>query len=151
MQPYEDLIQQLGAAIGVTLKADTRQSCLIEFPGDNVKLQVDLDSSGERVLVGTQLGELISGVRRESILMQGLKVNSLPRSRCGILAYSEKNNTLVLFQYLPLASIDGTKLHSFLQLFVEHARLWKESLKEGRVPPIEGEETIKTRSGMLGL
>lgn len=149
MQPYEQLIQGLGALIGVDLQADMRQSCRIEFPNDDVVAQIDLDTRGDRILVGSNLFTLVPGSYREQIFMRALRVNALPRIPRGYLAFSEKSDALVLFQYLDLASTDPEKLYDFLKLFVDHARLWREALNKGDLPKLE--EGHSGSSGMLGL
>ena len=136
MQPYEELIVALGEMIGTPLQADSRQSCRLEFPEDDVIAQIDLDVRGDRVLVGSQLSTLPPGIHREQVLLTAMHVNGLPRSPRGHLAYSERNDELVLYQFLDLATLDVEKLHNFLKLFVNHARLWREALKRGDVPKI---------------
>ena len=149
MQPYEELIASLGELLGTALQPDSKQTCTIDFPNDNVIAQVDLDTRGDRVLVGSDLGDLMPGPHREQVFRRALLVNGLPRTPRGLLAYSERKDTLILYQYLNLATLDGEKLHSFLTRFVNHARLWKEAISRGDVPQIEGGPTGS--SGMLGL
>lgn len=142
MQPYEELISKLGELLNTPLQADSRQACLIEFPGEGISAQIDLDTSGERILVGTMLGDIPPGNYREQILLQALHVNALPRAPRGTLAYSEKNDALILFQYFPLATTTPEKLCDFLKLFIEHARIWEEALKRGEVPAISKESNV---------
>lgn|GEM_PF-1674967 len=148
MQPYEELIKQLGEVIGVPLEPDPRQSCCIFFPADDVTLQIDLDTQGDRILVGSELGTLPPGTQREQALRQAMKVNGLPRSPRGHLAFSDRKDSLILYQFFKLANLDAVKLHSQLTRIVNHARLWKEALAKGEIPRIE--ETPTGVSGMLG-
>ncbi|MCP5469896.1 MAG: CesT family type III secretion system chaperone [Chlamydiales bacterium] len=150
MHTYEELIATLGNEIGVELHADERQTCRIEFPGDDVVLQVDLDTRGDRIVVGSQLAEVPPGIYREQLLMHALRVNALPRKPKGILAFSEKNDALVLFQYLNFDMLDAQKLHNFLREFVNHARLWREALTKGDLPQIEQGPSMGS-SGMMGM
>lgn len=136
MSPFEDLIRDLGTVLDVPLKVDSHQSCRLAFT-DDVAVQIDLDHQADRIVVGAELGALTPGTYREKVLQQAMRVNGLSREPRGILAYSEKKDALVLFQFLALADLNGEKLHHFLQLFHEHAKIWTESLARGEIPPIE--------------
>lgn len=150
MTPFEDLIRELGNEMGLDLQPDSHSSCLLAFPADGLSVQIDLDSSGEQILIGTQLGNVPPGVYREQIFTQAMRVNSGSLTPRGILAFSEKNNTLVLFQFLFLDSMNGEKLHSFIQIFRAHAKVWKEALERGEIPKIE-EDVSKPSGSMFGL
>lgn len=148
--PFENLIHELGKVMDVSLHPDTHQSCLIAFPAEDLSVQIDLDSDTEHILIGTQLGELPPGIYRENILSQALRVNGTSQSPRGILAFSEKNNALVLFQFLKIAFLNGEKLHDFLTLFCEHAKIWKESITRGEIPQMEN-DTYTSGDSMFGL
>lgn len=147
MTPFENLIQTLGNLMGIPLHVDPHQSCTLEF-SDSCIIQIDLNAYGDQLLIGSQLGNLVPGPYREQIFIQALKVNGLNKIRQGTLAYSEKNDVLVLFDYLPLASTTGESLFEFLSIFYNHVFIWKEAIKVGRIPEIQEE---KTESGFLGL
>ena len=150
MNPFEDLIHALGAVMDIPLRADNHQSCLITFKDDEVAVQIDLDTNGDRILIGSQLGRITPGVYRERLFIQALRANGTTLQPHGILAFSEKNDTLVLFQFLELAWLTGERLHDFLQLFREHAFIWKKALAAGDVPDIIAQSTSRG-SGMYGL
>ncbi|MCC5832462.1 MAG: CesT family type III secretion system chaperone [Chlamydiales bacterium] len=150
MTPFEDLIRELGNEMNLDLHPDTHLSCLLAFPAEELSVQIDLDSSGDQILVGSELGNVPPGAYREKIFLQAMRVNGGSLSPRGILAFSEKNNTLVLFQFLQLASLNGEKLHTFLEIFCQHAKVWKEALKRAEIPEIE-EEAPKSGGSMFGL
>lgn len=139
MTPFEDLISQLGAKLGVALHVDPHQSCKLEFADGSI-VQIDLDNTAERVVIGSMLGNLMTGPFRENVLKQALIVNGIQKGKYGILAYSEKNDQLILFSYLPLAATTGDSIFDFLKKFINHGAIWREALKRGDVPPIEEEE-----------
>lgn len=151
MNPFETLIQELGQAMGISLHPDTHESCLIHFSASKISIQIDLDTSAEQILIGTQLGILESGSYRESVFMQAMRVNGTSKLPRGILAFSEKNNSLVLFQFLKLAFFNGEKLHDFLQLFHQHALAWKEALEQKTIPEIAEEQPLSANDPMFGL
>lgn len=150
MTPFEDLIHGLGSEMGIDLEPDTHQSCLLAFPADNLSIQIDLDTNGDHLLIGSQLGTVPPGPYRERIFFQAMRVNGGSLEPRGTLAFSEKNNSLVLFQFLPIFSLDEKKLHTFIQIFREHATIWKESLERGEVPTIE-EDVRRPGNSMFGL
>ncbi|MCH9610761.1 MAG: hypothetical protein S4CHLAM81_08080 [Chlamydiales bacterium] len=150
MAPYEQLIRELGELIGIQLQADGRQSCLIDFPNDGVAVQVDLDAQGDRLLIGCNLGDLAPGSHRELVFAQAMRVNALPRSPRGLLAYSDLKDSLILYQYMMLNNLTAAKLHNFLTRFVNHARLWHDAISRGDIPPIE-ETSSGGSNGMMGL
>ena len=150
MNPFEDLIQALGSFMNIPLRADNHQSCLITFFDDEVAIQIDLDSNADRILIGSQLGRITPGVYRERLFTNALQANGVTLEPHGILAFSEKNDTMVLFQFLELQWLTGETLYDFLQLFREHASVWKKALATGDVPNVIVEGTSRG-SGMYGL
>ena len=150
MTPFEDLIHELGKEMNITLHPDSHQSCLLTFPEDKISIQIDLDISADQILVGTQLGSLTPGPYRKRILTQAMRVNGASTTPRGVLAYSEKNDTLVLFQFLSIASLNGKKLNNFVLLFREHTKGWKEAIDHGDIPTIE-EDVSPPGETMFGL
>lgn len=150
MNPFEDLIRELGAYMDIPLVSDQHQSCLLHFPQDDVSVQIELNTNADQILIGTQLGTLQAGPYREQILAKAMRMNGIAQTRRGTLAYSEKNNALVLFQFLPLADMNGEKLFHFLQLFIEHASIWKKALTAHDIPFVEGDALPET-SRLFGL
>ena len=149
MTPFETLIGELGSEMDIPLKPDHHQSCLLNF-GNNLRVQVDLAADADQVLIGSELGRITIGSYRESIFKQALRVNGLSTTPRGTLAFSEKNDSLILFQYFPLATLDGKKLWEFVQLFLEHSKIWMDSLENGDVPHLE-EDIKESGSGFFGL
>lgn len=150
MNPFEELIRELSAKMDITLHPDSHQSCLIAFPQDELTIQIDLDTDADRILVGSQLGRITPGPYRERIFVQALRVNGASDTPRGILSFSEKNDTLILYQFLPLAKLNGEKIYHFLLLFREHASVWKKALATGEIPTVQEEASTKG-SGMFGL
>ncbi|NGX55200.1 MAG: hypothetical protein KR126chlam2_00828 [Chlamydiae bacterium] len=149
MTPFETLIAELSTEMELPLKPDHHQACRLNF-GNDLAVQIDLSADADQVLIGSELGAITVGSYRESILKQALRVNGLSRAPRGTLAFSEKNDSLVLFQYFPLATLNGKKLWEFLQLFLEHSKIWKECLESGEVPHLE-EDVEEKGSGFFGL
>ena len=81
----------------------------------------------------------MQGTYRNTILKQAMCVNGTSITPRGILAFSEKKDALILFQFLELAHVNGEKLFQFLRVFIAHARVWQEALTKGDVPQLEKE------------
>ena len=151
MTPFETLLKELGDLMGTPLAPDHNQACYLEYTELGLSVQIDLDGNADQILVGTQLGTVPPGAYRDRIFTQALRVNAMSLHPRGILAFSEKNDTLVLFQFLSIAILDGTKLFQFLQLFLEHAKVWTDALTHQDIPPIEEDASAEGSSGMFGL
>jgi hypothetical protein len=150
MNPFEDLIRDLSLHMDVDLHPDSRQSCLIMFAQDELLVQIDLDSNADKIIVGSQLGRITPGIYRQRIFVQAMRTNGTAQTQRGVLAFSEKNDTLVLFQFLNLFTLNGEKLNRFLLLFKEHAKIWKTALASGDIPQL-GLEEGTAGPGMFGL
>ena len=147
MNAYEQLLHDLGAILEIHLKPDPNQSCKLEMNG--VTFQIDLDSLSDDLLIGCNLGRIMPGPYREGLFKQALKVNGLTRIPRGNLAFTSKNDCLILFQFLSFGAINGENLYQFLLLFVDHAKIWIDSLTRGEIPALE--EDTSRGQGMFGL
>jgi hypothetical protein len=150
MNPFEDLIRELGAILGTSLLVDQHQSCCLHFPLEEISAQIDLSANADQVLIGAQLGTVHAGSYREKIFLRAMSMNGMANIMRGTLAYSEKNNSLVLFYFLPLAFLNGERLFTFLQRFISYGKIWKNALGRGDIPLFE-EEIVPTKDRMFGL
>lgn len=143
MTPFENLIQELGPLMGASLHPDSHQSCLIAFPEDDLSIQIDLDTNADKILIGTQLGRITPGSYRGKIFLQAMRFNGTTYASQGILAFSEKNDSLIFFQYLSLLPLTGEKLHQFLHTFRTTAKLWKKAITWGEIPLIADKREMR--------
>lgn len=150
MNPFEDLIRALGIQMGLALKVDSHQSCLLRYP-DGLTCQIELTGGADEVMLGSFLGELPPGPFRDKALIQAMQVNGLTITPRGILAFSPKKGGLILFMKVPLSSLTGEKLHHLLMGFVAHAGAWYSGIKGGVVPTIEEESAAAPKTGHPGL
>lgn len=135
MNPLEQLLKELGELLHMALKPDEHHTCLIDFPEEQVQVQLELDDPSEHLLLGSMLGGLTPGLYRERVLQEALCTNGRQQA-VGILAYSEKAENLVLFEYLPLTGLDGAKLLVYLERFLTHASAWRAALAKNEIPSI---------------
>lgn len=138
MISFHDLIHQLGEFIGEELTVDQNQACFLEI-NEQLKVQMELDPPGEKILLMSQIIELPPGKFRETVLKDALKANFLAEEKEGTLAYLERQNTLVLFQELYTHSITMQILYDRLIKFIERAIKWATSIEAGRSSPDSGE------------
>ncbi len=127
---FDEILNELGNIYSVTLHPDKVGACKIQFP-EQFAIQLECDPHLENLLVATYICEIPPGKFRENIFKDALKANH-PFAQNGALAYSEKNNQLVLFSYLRLASLNGRKLSEFIQAFIEKASGWRTGVETGQ-------------------
>jgi hypothetical protein len=130
---FEELLKELGDALGVPLHPDKRRVCKLHI-NQELHVQIECDLAKGEVLLGCFACEIPPGKYRENILKEALKANHhFPRT--AVLAYSAKNNQLALFHTLSLHQLSGKTLADQLERFVEMAHAWKISIEQGGAAP----------------
>lgn len=148
MDLFESLLDELSKALNIPdLHPDQNKACLIKFK-TNLRVQVEMDSGQENVLIASTLGTLQDGRYKENILREALKANGLPGPLHGILAYSTKTGHLILFEYLPTKELTGDKIADAIAPFSEKALRWKNAIENNEVPSIA---VFRSSGGMFGL
>ncbi len=152
MKNFHDLVHELGELMDIELKVDLNQACRIEI-NQSIKVQLELDSPGETILLMTLITELPPGKFRENILKDGLKANFLAEEKEGVLSYVERENSLVLCHTLYTHSITANILFDHLLLFVDRAKKWHDAIEGGRTAPALGEipEETQKKGSIFGL
>lgn len=138
MSPFEQLLNDLGLKLNIHLHPDQHQTCRIQF-SRNLFVQIDLDADGDKILIGSDLGRVSPGIYQDRLFRATLQANGALSYPKGSLCYSEKKQSLLLFQYLPLREMTGEKLHKFLLSFLEYARLWIDAIAYGDIPEVAEE------------
>ena len=130
MNWFEELIAYISSQLGLSLQTDKGSICKLVIE-ESFHMQLEHESSYERLLIASFLAELPPGKFREDVLKAGLKANH-PLSRFGQFAYSEKNNALAYFVYL---SDKESFEHIFdlLLVFIETAKTWKRAIERGEL------------------
>lgn len=142
MDFFEGLLKELSSKLEVDLKPDQHQACRLLFH-DTIDLQLEMDRSQEHLVVGAELGELLPGKFRETVLREALKANGEPQPIFGTLAFSTRKNQLILFEVFDIDKVNGAVLFDFLIPFTEKATLWKDGLQKGQTPPIRSSKITK--------
>lgn len=150
---YDTILQELGEALDIKdLHLDEVNTCLIKFK-NGLEVYIEPYEKDEFMLISTDIGEVPPGRFREDVFREALKANGLPSPRYGTFAFSEQNNRLVFFGMLSLRELNGEKIASFLQPFMEKALVWKNAIEAGDVPVADTMTTSQSRGpmGMFGL
>lgn len=144
------ILQELSTALQIpNLQPDKNNSCLIKFKNGQ-EIQMEMDKSGQFLILGTTIGHTVPGRYRENIFREALRANHLAERQHGVFAYSKQSDTLILFQMIPIQDLTGEKVSSLITPMMERARVWVDAISRGDTPPVE-QSTISGRSGMFGL
>lgn len=141
MERFAALLFDLGRILGVNLHAERGIFCRISYDY-GFDIQLELDDAKDRILIACFLCDIPPGAYRENLFKASLKANgSYPTF--GTLAYSERNNKLVLFDYAHILELKAEKFASILEKFVKKAHDWKEAVEKNRPLPVTLEEPKK--------
>jgi hypothetical protein len=145
---FEELLNELGAELGITLHPDRKGACKLKINGI-LHVQIECDAHQENLLVATFICDIPPGKFRENILKDALKANGIFLTN-GTLAYSDRNNQLVLFSYFRMEILTGKKLAELLAAFVDKANHWRIGVETGHTSHLVSTST-KPASGMFGI
>ena len=132
--PLEPLLEELSELTATPLILDVKGVCRMII-NEKFELQLEIDQMKENLVVGSVICSIPPGRFRQNVLKEGLKENDLPHPRVGVLSYIEKNNTLFLFDILPLDELNGEKLAKYLEVFLEKAESWYTAIDGGLPSP----------------
>ncbi|MEI8125220.1 MAG: CesT family type III secretion system chaperone [Parachlamydiaceae bacterium] len=148
---FGTLLEELAKSLKINhLEPDQNNSCLINLKNGQ-KIQVELDRSGNYLVIGADLGTVSPGKYRENLFKEALKANGMPYPLNGILAYSKRTDHLVLFTKISVKDLRGEQIAIVIPPFVEKALIWSEAIKRGEMPSLSQVKTSGASSGMFGL
>lgn len=144
---FEALLEEVGHALKISdLHSDRNNTCLINM-ANGVKIQLEMHARNQEFVIGADLGLIPPGRYRENIFLEALKSNGMA-NHVGVLAYSAKNDHLILFEILNLKDLTGERIASDITPLVEKAKIWKEAMEKGEIPVVS---QMRTSMGMFGL
>lgn len=145
------LLQELGPFLGlVNLHPDHNNSCLIRLESGLI-IQIEVDKSGQFLILGADLGTIPPGKYRENLLREAMKANDMPPPLHGILCFSRKADHLALFEKIPLKDLSGAKLAAEIPFFSEKAFTWSAALLNNEIPQISNPQASQRPGGLFGL
>ena len=133
---FGTLIQELSTAMKIKLGVDARNACQIRYK-DKLAAFLCPDTLGEEVQILINVGKPGDGKYRENLLREALRANGTPPPHMGIFAYANNTDALLLFHSLPIEDLTGDFLADILNQLVEKARLWRDSISRGELPPYQ--------------
>lgn len=150
LDAFAQILNELGQHFGTHLVPDANHSCLL-LMHETVQIQLELDRSQYFLIVGAVIGELPPGKFRELFLREALRANGAPYPRVGTFAYSNRKNSLILFERFALQSLNTKALIEYLPAFVDKAIVWKDAVQAGQPPSIQYIGSKTKPAGMFGL
>lgn len=144
-------LEELGKHLKINnLKPDRYNSCLIKFLGDHY-IQIEVDKSGNYLIIGCDLGEVVPGKYRENLFYEALKANNQPYPRYGFFAYSKQQDHLILMEMMALKELNAFQVAEFIPKLLEKAKIWKEAIARGGLPSVLTTSKRAAPSGIFGL
>jgi hypothetical protein len=146
------LLSELGRLLNIPdLHPDSNNSCLIQFPNNGPKIQLELSKDRESLLMGMEIGFVNPGRYRIDVFKEALKANGQPPPRYGTFAWSKKADVLFFYKKISLHELTGEKVYAMMTPFIEKAQKWQEAISKGEVPVVATFYTSGAKSGMFGL
>lgn len=135
MDRFANILFDLGKELLTDLYPDENRICQINYE-EKLQIQIQFDESKDQIFIGVFLADVPPGKYREKLLRASLVYNE-KYPRIGTMGYSERNNQLTLFHYLPAAEITSSQLAQVFQDFAQTALEWKEAIEGGKALPID--------------
>lgn len=148
--PFEELILRVGEALGITLHVDKNHACLLKIH-HKLSMQIQRDTTGEKVIIASFLIELPPGRFRQNVLAEALKANNLPDPRTAIFGYLKAKNMLTMHQIYPMNILDGKKLAILVANFIDYAEAWQHAVENGQPGPAPIQGTAAKTINPFGL
>lgn len=134
MKTLDDILHELSPFFDEELLPDPNNACVLVI-NENLRIQLEIDISGEFLLLGCFIVELPPGRFRENVLKSALKANDVIDQSPGILAFVARANQLVLFEQIHTSEISGEKLYEEITAFYSKADGWKTAIQGGQSHP----------------
>ncbi len=149
---FEELLFEMGEELGIDIEPDPMGGCLLVVEEKyNIQIQPD-QMSDDHILLGSRIAELGPGKYRENVLRDALKSNFSIREKVGTLGYFQRDNMLMLFEYLPTRDITPKLFAEAILKFQAKIIDWVEALENEKTSPDDAfEKPRSTGSPMFGL
>ncbi len=145
---FEEILNELGIECGQPLHPDSHGACKL-FINELMHVQIECRQELESLAILTFICEIPPGKFRENVLKTALKSNHFSPEK-PYLCYSDKNNQLSLFQYLPMKTLTGKQLMGFLEHFMKKAHEWRQGVQTGDLASLFSPVQSQGK-GMFGL
>ncbi len=149
MDSYEACIHEMSELIDLPLQIGPRGQFVLAVDG-MVEIHIEHIAAREHIRFAALLWPLPPDAVRERVLESALKANSTPYAHAGVLAFSKKRSSLVIYKHIPLEKMTADLLCDYLEQFILSSKAWIEALQSGRTEP-DGIITSGGDGGLFGL
>ena len=139
-EAFAKKVDELGQKFNLDLAPDVLGACSILID-EKLTVQLELDESETKILIGSFLCEMPPGKFRENVFSAALKANNM-LPRIGMFAYDEKSNSILLFDYVDV-EIEIEKLFALFAQFIDKAVAWKEAIESGSYAPLDFQKELQ--------
>jgi hypothetical protein len=146
---FEALLGELSSLIHKKLVPTSNNAIILRL-GDKTGVFLEQDRLGEMINIIIEIGSPQQGPYRENVFREALKANGLPPPRNGIFAYGSKTDSLLLYEQLPLEDLNGPRLLEIMNILIQKARTWKQSIARGEIPSYQSTESTFSMKGSAG-
>jgi|AMWB02.1.fsa_nt_gi hypothetical protein len=144
------LIEELAEVIQMKLTPDSHGAVMISYK-DKLQVYIEPDVLGEAVDLLIEIGKPGEGKYRETILREALRANGQPFPRLGTFSYGQKRESLLIFETSPMEDLTGAQLAELITQLSDKARVWRDSIARGELPPVQSAATPVRSEGFMGL
>ena len=144
------LIEELATATKMKLVPDSHGAVMIRYK-DKLQVYIEPDALGETVQLLIEIGGPGEGKYRETVLREALRANGQPFPRFGTFAYAQKKESLGVFEIVLMEDLTGVRLAELIAQLSERARVWRDSISRGEVPPVQSSASSVRSEGFMGL
>jgi len=128
---FQELLLDLSEKLDldIDLLVDKNRACSILF--DDIEIQLELDATAENLIVFSSIYEIPAGKFREKALLDALKANN-QFPYIAIFSYFEPESSIAMHNFLDFGSLNADILASYLTIFVDLAKKYKQVLQRGQ-------------------
>lgn len=150
MTPFLEILYKLSHETGLKLYPDSNEACKL-LVGDNCYVQLEMDITGDYLLIVSVITEIPLGKFREEVLKHALVANNVEYPYYGHLCYIQKTNSLALYDALLIRTLTGESLLNYIKIFTEKVETWKKAITSGRPGPNVLKTTTTTNIPNFGI
>ncbi len=144
------LLEELSEVLKISLAPDANNACKIVMP-DKLEVYMEPDLLGDTLQLVIDIGKPGEGKFRENIFREALRANGLPFPRLGTFCYGHKVDTLLLFEFLSMEDLNGARLADVINQLSDKARIWRDSIAHGELPPAHSGRPGTRPENVFGL
>lgn len=134
MTPFLEILYQLSHETDLQLYPDAHDACKL-LVGEHNYVQLEMDVTGEKLLIGSIIIDIPLGQFRENVLKHALVANAADYPSYGYLCYIHQINSLALYEALPIKTVTGPLLVHYISRFAEKVESWRKAIASGHPGP----------------